>query len=103
MAWKAVGAVPRLAMATSVILAGAALQAGVAEAKKPKQNDPSKRVCQTITPSGSRLTQRICRTQQEWEDQARETQDSLLAHQRSNTTNSRPDDFAPGIDRGTPR
>jgi hypothetical protein len=103
MAWKAVGAVPRLAMATSLILAGAALQTGAAEAKKPKQNDPSRRVCQTITPSGTRLVQRICRTQQEWDDQARATQDSLLSHQRSNTSTSRADDFSPGIDRGTPR
>ncbi|HEX8306856.1 MAG TPA: hypothetical protein VF645_00380 [Allosphingosinicella sp.] len=85
MAWKAIGTVPGLAMAMGVLLAGAPLETGAAEAKPVKKQDPSKRVCQTIRPSGTRLVQRICHTQQEWEDQARATQDSLLAHQRKNT------------------
>ena len=86
MALKAIGTVPGLALAMSLMLAGAALGAGPAEAKKPKANDPSKRVCHTIRPSGTRLVQRVCRTQQEWDDFANATQDSLLEHQRKNTS-----------------
>ncbi|HEX8449459.1 MAG TPA: hypothetical protein VF652_07700 [Allosphingosinicella sp.] len=96
MAWKANGTVPRLAMAMGVLAAGAVLATGVAEAKPAKKQDPSKRVCQTITPSGSRLSQRVCRTRQEIEDQARETQDSLLDHQRKNTATNPLTDFHAG-------
>jgi hypothetical protein len=87
MAWKAIGTIPKLALAMAVMLAGVAtgLETG-AEAKAAKKKDPSKRVCQTIRPSGTRLVQRVCFTQQELEDHARATQDSLLEHQRKNTS-----------------
>lgn len=87
MAWKAMGTVPALAMVVGVLVAGAAPGfESSAEAKQAKQRDPSKRVCQTIRPSGTRLVQRVCRTQQELEDHSRATQDSLLEHQRKNTS-----------------
>lgn len=86
MACKAMSTVPKLAMALGVLLAGAAPGfESDAEAKKAKRDDPSKRVCQTIRPSGTRLVQRVCHTQQEWEDHARATQYSLLEHQLKNT------------------
>lgn len=84
MAWKAIGTVPAMAMAMGVLLTGTALETG-AEAKEAKKTDPSKRVCQSITPSGSRLVKRICRTQQEWDDHTKATQDGLLSFQRNNT------------------
>ena len=86
MACKAKSTVSILAMAVGVLLVGTApgLESG-AEAKPAKASDPSKRVCYTIRPTGTRMVQRICRTEKEWEDYARATQDSLLAHQRKNT------------------
>jgi hypothetical protein len=86
MACKAMSTVSKLAMALGLLLAAAApgFETG-AMAEKAKANDPSKRVCHTIRPTGTRMVQRICRTQQEWDDAAKATQDSLLAHQRRNT------------------
>jgi hypothetical protein len=90
MAWKTIGTVPGLAMAMGVMCAAVAFAPGMsaaqAKAKQAKDSDPSKTVCQTIMPSGTRLGKRVCRTQQEWNDQARAAQDSLLEHQRANTT-----------------
>jgi hypothetical protein len=56
---------------------------GKAEADKA---DTSKRVCRNLTPSGSRLTKRVCRTQEEWAAAMDKTQDGVLQHQRSNST-----------------
>ncbi|HEX8126792.1 MAG TPA: hypothetical protein VF548_14550 [Allosphingosinicella sp.] len=86
MACKAMSTVSVFAMTVGVLLAGTAagLETG-AEAKEAKPDDPSKRVCYTVRPTGTRMVHRECRTQKEWEDYARATQDSLLAQQRKNT------------------
>jgi hypothetical protein len=44
-------------------------------------NDGSKRVCRNITPSGSRLTTRICRTKAEWDAIRDKTQQGMLEQQ----------------------
>lgn len=41
----------------------------------------SRRVCRDVSPTGSRLTRRICRTQADWENEAREAGESLQKHQ----------------------
>jgi hypothetical protein len=33
---------------------------------KPK-DDPSKRICKLVTPTGSRFSSRVCKTAQEWQ------------------------------------
>ena len=38
-------------------------------AASPLKNDTGKRVCRTITPTGSRFSQRVCQTQDEWDKQ----------------------------------
>ena len=62
------GAAPAGAMdgPAAVVLA----QAQPASAGK----DPARRVCRTITPSGTRLGLRSCRTQEEWDREARQYQ-----------------------------
>ena len=86
MVWATIRMVPGLTAATGVLCAGIALVPGMgaAEAKEAKKRDPSKTVCQTIIPSGTRLGKRICRTQQEWDDEARAAQDGVFDQQRVN-------------------
>ena len=55
--------------------------------KKPPVNlnvgDPNERICQTITPVGSRLaTKRYCATRAEWLDKQRQDRDALDAAQK---------------------
>ena len=66
------------------VLLGLALLLGssaAASAEQPSRgkNDQSRRICRSVTPTGSRFTDRVCRTQAEWdraEDKAqREAQD----------------------------
>jgi len=82
-------------MGFATLLAGAALaglSGGVAtaaaayEQAKTTQADTSRRVCRTITPIGSRLTRRVCRTQAEWDDAQYRTQDGVLQQQMTTTT-----------------
>jgi len=53
---------------------------------KKAKDDPSRRVCRTIMPSGSRLTTRICKTQEAWDLAQDKSQDGVLQHQRTNQT-----------------
>ena len=69
----------------AVLLAGAVLvplsgaTASDADAAQRNPNDEqTRRVCRIITPTGSRLTKRVCRTQAEWDRVMRKTQDELL-------------------------
>ncbi|MDB5722254.1 MAG: hypothetical protein JWP15_2872 [Alphaproteobacteria bacterium] len=57
--------------------AAADAPAATAAAPAPKlaKNDKSHRICRVVTPSGSRFTSRVCRTAEEWENEARKTQD----------------------------
>jgi hypothetical protein len=45
------------------------------------KDDPSRRICKTIIPTGSRMTSRVCRTRAQWEASMDKTQDGVLHHQ----------------------
>jgi len=49
-------------------------------------NDRSRRVCRTLTPANSRLTQRTCRTQAEWDQATDRTQEGVLRFQTTEST-----------------
>ena len=65
---------------TGTTAATVSSQAAAAGEAKSTDYDPSRRVCRSITPTPSRLTRRVCRTQIEWEEISREAQDSALKH-----------------------
>jgi hypothetical protein len=71
--------------------AGAVLP-GAAGAQEPRasKDDPSPRVCKNIVKAGSRLSTRICRTQQQWGDAMDKTQDGVLQHQMGPGTDFQP-------------
>ncbi len=73
MGIAALWAGPALAGETSALLAGDAVQK-----QRNAADDSSRRVCRNITPTGSRLTKRVCRTQAEWDKSRDKTQDSHL-------------------------
>jgi hypothetical protein len=54
--------------------------------KKKNSEDPNRRICKMVTPTGSRMGERVCRSAAEWQadsDRARreyeETRDSLVS------------------------
>ena len=59
---------------------------GASKAKAAK--DPNRRVCRTLTPTGTRFTTRVCKTQADWDLEMSKTQDSALIHQRDNSGQS---------------
>lgn len=80
-----------LMMGFGLLWASAALptEAGgsAAEAFKGKaKDDPSRRICRNITPSGSRLTTRICRTKAEWDGSQTKAADGVFKHQVTEAT-----------------
>ena len=77
----ATGAV--FADATGEFAAGAAMQA---PPKSAQNEDRSRRICRDVTPSGSRLVRRLCRTQAEWDESAQRSQDGLFKQQTETTT-----------------
>jgi hypothetical protein len=64
--------------------------AGASAATKDK-NDPSRKICQSIVPSGSRLSTRICKTRAEWDRARDKSQDGVLQHQVRESTGMEPD------------
>ena len=71
-----------LAIGVAVALTGATL-ASVTGAVAAVQGDKAKeeksrRVCRTVTPSGSRLVRRVCRSQEDWDATQQKTQDGVL-------------------------
>jgi hypothetical protein len=77
-----------LAIAFAVAVTGAALSGdatAAAQGDKAKE-DKSRRVCRTVTPSGSRLTRRVCRSQADWDATQQKAQDGLLDQQLKETT-----------------
>jgi hypothetical protein len=77
-----------LAMAL-VLTSGVTVTAATAQEQgktTTTQNDRSRRVCRTEVPSGSRLARRTCRTQAEWDESQYRTQDGVLQHQMTTTT-----------------
>lgn len=91
MSVKPVGTASALVMGLGALLAGAAFtgttgasaaDAAVQQAQpKAQEGERSRRICRTITPSGSRLTRRVCRTQAEWDENEHRTQEGVLRHQ----------------------
>ena len=75
------------AAGVAFVLAGTVLTGltTVSAAEKGKE-DPSKRVCRSVTPTGSRMTTRVCRTQAEWDKSRDKTADGVLQHQLKNST-----------------
>jgi|tagenome__1003787_1003787.scaffolds.fasta_scaffold20984076_3 hypothetical protein len=43
----------------------------------PIKNDTGKRVCRVVTPTGSRFTQRVCKTADEWQKDADNAEDQV--------------------------
>ncbi len=76
-------AMAALAAGLGVLGAASAFAADSSQPKKAK-DDPSRRVCRTIVPIGSRLTTRICKTQEQWDMARDKSQDSVLQHQTNN-------------------
>lgn len=76
-------------MIRNLLLAGAAgliCASGASAAEGSKHRDPNKRVCRTITETGSRLNKtRACHTQSEWEELRRQTKQKI-----ENIQNNRP-------------
>ena len=59
---------------------------GASAAEGSKHRDPNKRVCKTITETGSRLNKsRACHSQAEWEELRRQTKQKI-----ENIQNNRP-------------
>jgi hypothetical protein len=76
----------KLAMAIGVVLAGAVIgqeisPSAAANAKTQADKNAAKRVCRVVTPTGSRLVERICRTQEEWDYNEKKAQDGVLKSQ----------------------
>ena len=71
-----------------ILSAGAALLVGSAAgaAEGSKHRDPNKKVCRTISETGSRLNKsRACHTQAEWDELRRQTKAKI-----ENIQNNRP-------------
>jgi hypothetical protein len=60
-----------LAVGIGALWSGAAV-AGDDKAKLGTKDDPGRRVCRSILPTGSRFTTRVCRTAAEWDKLAEE-------------------------------
>jgi hypothetical protein len=54
--------------------------AGLSQPDKAK-TDTSRKICRMVVPTGSRMTNRICRTQAEWDKAMDKTQQGVLRHQ----------------------
>jgi hypothetical protein len=84
MSRKPMRTATRLAVAIAVAVTGASL-AQVTGAAAAVQADTSKeksrRVCRTVTPSGSRLVRRVCRTQEDWDATQQKAQDGAFESQ----------------------
>jgi hypothetical protein len=70
-----------MALAVGGMGAGGLMPDAAAAKDKAKKDDPSRRVCRNIVKAGTRLSTRVCRTQQQWDDAMDKTQDGVLQHQ----------------------
>ncbi|HEY5723233.1 MAG TPA: hypothetical protein VIT45_13010 [Allosphingosinicella sp.] len=97
MGLKSIVSVSAVAMSVCALVAvPAVVQAGP---KTRVGGDPSKRVCKTVMPTGSRLVERVCRTKEEWDYNRKKAQESLFQQQLDGSIRPVPDANAPGIDR----
>jgi hypothetical protein len=84
------------AIGLAALLAGTALTGATAgatdsgEQAQPKsaENDGSRRVCRILTPTGSRMTRRVCRTQEQWDRSMQAAQDGLFGLQQGQGTST---------------
>jgi hypothetical protein len=67
-------------------IGASAAYAAVQSQPASAQPDRSRRVCRNVTPTSSRLTQRVCRTQADWDRSQDRTQDGVLQHQMGDGT-----------------
>ena len=86
MAANVTGQFPKLAMAIAVLLGGALIgqemsPSAAANAKTQADKKKSKRVCRVVTPTGSRLVERVCRSEEDWNVAEKEAQDGLMKQQ----------------------
>ena len=80
------------ALALGAMGSGGVLPAeAFAKKAKAESNDPSRRVCRAVVPTGSRLSTRVCRTQAQWDQSERKSQDSVLDTQMGPGTGYKPD------------
>ena len=88
MAVKRIVKVCVLAMGIGALLAGTPPGGEHAASAKEKkaEDDPSRRVCKVVTPTGSRMTKRVCRTHAEWAKSQEKAQDGLLDLQLGEST-----------------
>ena len=76
-----------LLLGTAIVATtGASASDPSAQPEAKAEPDQSRRVCRTVTPSGSRLTRRICRTQAEWDASADRAADGVAKQQIEDTT-----------------
>ena len=79
--------------ASFVLAAVAAVLIGTAAnaAEDSKQKDPNRKICRTISETGSRLNRtRACHTQAEWDELRRQSKAKLEQLQNSRPWNSEP-------------
>jgi hypothetical protein len=69
-----------LAGAVLVPATGATAAGASADAPRTANDQRTRRVCRTVTPTSTRLTRRVCRTQGEWDASMRDQQDGFLRH-----------------------
>jgi hypothetical protein len=97
MVAKAIATVSRVAAGVALVLAG-----NVVAGKTKAPPDPSRRVCKTLTPTGSRLVKRFCQTQAEWDEIAKAAQDSVFKQQLDGMIKPVPGPMVPGVDHAKP-
>lgn len=81
MVKKRIGAASILAVALVWLGSGPVIAATGTQAQattKTAKEDKSKRVCRNLTLTGSRLTTRLCRSQEEWDRDAEKAQRDQL-------------------------
>ena len=67
------------------LVPAALLLGGQARTQQPGTKSPERQICRVETPTGSRFTTRICRTQAEWDRRSDLAQKEALDQQLSGT------------------
>jgi hypothetical protein len=110
MSGKQIATGSALAIGFAVLLGGgvlapetaAAVASASVDAPRNANDERTRRVCRTTTPTSTRLTRRVCRTQGDWDASMREQQDSFLRHNFDQTRQGPKDGPSNGA-LGTPR
>lgn len=75
----------KLALASAIAMALVATPSFAQKGRAPNTStgDPNERICENITPVGSRIaTKRFCGTRAEWEDRKRQDREALESAQK---------------------